>query len=141
VAELPTEWEAAKANSAVLDGLQAHPDANIIFMPSGCALWEGVQSALKSVGKLGKKPGESGYISVVGIDGCTPEMNAIREGESFGTAEEQLFKNGQEAGRRAVEITEGTNTTEEPVVQLPPNLITKANVDDSTNWANVIAGG
>lgn len=140
VAELPTEWEAAEANAAVLDGLQAHPDASVIFMPSGCALWEGVQSALKSLGRLGKKPGESGYVAVVGVDGCTAEMNAIREDEVFGSSTEELFQNGQEAGARAVEVSEGKDLSSAPVVLLPPKLVTASNVEDKDNWANVIAG-
>lgn len=141
VAQLPTEWEAAKANAAVLDGLQAHPDANAIYMASGCAMWEGVQSALKSLGQLGKKPGEDGYVAVISVDGCTAPLEGIRAGEVFGDSAQQLFLIGQKAGKRAVEVSEGTDLEASPKELLPPKLITKANVDDKDNWANVIAGG
>lgn len=141
VTELPTEWEEAKANSAVLDGLQAHPTANTIYMASGCALWEGVQSALKSLGRLGKKPGESGYITVISVDGCTGDMNGVRHGEVFGDSTQQLFLIGQKAGKRAVELTEGKNLSSHQKELLPPKLVTIANVNDKDNWANVIAGG
>lgn len=42
---LPTNWDAAKANAAVLDAFQANPDINTIYMASGCAMYAGADRA------------------------------------------------------------------------------------------------
>lgn len=139
VASLPTNWDQAKANAAVLDGLQAHPDANAIYMASGCAMWEGVRSALKTAGRLGKKPGDKDYVAVISVDGCSAPLDAVRAGEIFGDSTQQLFLIGQKAGRRAVQAVADQATGSDKEL-LPPKLVTASNVNDKDNWANVIAG-
>jgi len=98
VTELPTYWEPDKANAAVLDGFQANPDINAIFMASGCAMFSGVKSALESLGKWHSRD-EPGHILLIGVDGCPEPLNAIREGYYDGDAAQQLVT----MGRKAVE--------------------------------------
>ncbi|MEW6160773.1 MAG: sugar ABC transporter substrate-binding protein, partial [Verrucomicrobiota bacterium] len=50
VARIPTEWNQEKAQSGVVNALQAHPDIGLIFTSSDF-LFPSIVSALKSVGK------------------------------------------------------------------------------------------
>jgi ABC-type sugar transport system substrate-binding protein len=67
VAEVPTEWDPAKALDGVSNALQKNPDINAIFAPSDYLL-PAVESALKSAGR-DAKVGEAGHVFLITIDG------------------------------------------------------------------------
>jgi ABC-type sugar transport system substrate-binding protein len=67
VARIPTEWNQEKAQSGVVNALQAHPDISFIFTSSDF-LFPGIVSALKGAGKY-HKVGEPGHVILGGFDG------------------------------------------------------------------------
>lgn len=139
VAELPTNWDDSQANAAVLDGLTAHPDANAIFMASGCAMYTGVQSALRSQDRLHPR-GEDGHIILISVDGCPAPIDGIRDGFVDADSAQQLLVIGQRAMEIAVAAAKGEDAGE-TMERLGPDPTTPDNVEDSAHWSNVISVG
>lgn len=139
VAEFDAKWDPAKANAVVLDAFQVHPDINAIFMPSGCAYYAGVESALKSLDKW-YPFGEPGHILITSVDGCPAPLDAIRNGYVYGDAAQQLVVMGQKAMEVAVTLAKG-ETPSEKVIRLNPDPVTPDNVDDPAHWANTLKIG
>jgi len=136
VAELPTYWSAEKANAAILDAFQAHPDINAIYIASGCALFAGVDSAMESLGKW-KPAGQEGHIIFISTDGCPAPLQAIREGKVDADSAQQLITMGQTAIEVMVNAING-KMPETQIIRLPPDPITPENVDDLSHWANAV---
>jgi len=139
VAGTDAKWDTAKGNAAVLDAFQAHPDINAIYMASGCAYYPGVASALTSLNKL-VKIGQPGHVIVIASDGCPADVQAVRDGFADGDAAHQILVMGQKAAEYAVDAI-NHQPVSQPKLQLPPDPITPANVNDPTHWANVVAVG
>jgi ABC-type sugar transport system substrate-binding protein len=136
VAQFDAKWDPAKANAAVLDAFAAHPDINAIFMPSGCAYYAGVESALKSLGKW-HRFGEPGHILITSVDGCPAPLDAIRNGYIYGDAAQRLVVMGQKAMEAAFAVAKG-QTLPQKVIRLVPDPVTPDNVDDPVHWANTL---
>jgi ribose transport system substrate-binding protein len=136
VAELPTNWNAEKANAAILDAFQAHPDINAIYIASGCALFSGVDPAMESLGKW-VPAGEPGHIIFISTDGCPAPLEAIRAGKVDADSAQQLVTMGQIAVETAVNAVNG-KMPENPIIRLGPDPITPDNVDDMFHWANAV---
>lgn len=139
VAELPTNWDDGQANAAVLDGFTAHPDANAVFMASGCAMYTGVESALRALDKL-KPRGEEGHVLLISVDGCPAPVEGIRQGFVDGDSAQQLLVIGQRAAEIAIAVANGEDPGE-TTVRLGPDPTTPDNVDDPAHWSNVIKVG
>jgi ABC-type sugar transport system substrate-binding protein len=136
VTALPTYWDNAKANAAVMDAFQSHPEINAIYSASGCAMYAGIESALKSLNKL--YPGsDSKHIVVVDVDGCPISLDGIRNGYLDADASQQILVMGMTAAQSAIAAAAGKAPASATVL-LPPIAITKENVDDPNLWANVI---
>lgn len=136
VTALPTYWDNAKANAAVLDGFQAHPETNAIFSASGCAMYAGIESALKSMKKL-YAVGDKNHITFVDVDGCPISLDGIRNGYLDADAAQQILVMGTTAAQSAIAAASG-RAPAAATVRLPPVAITKANVDVPTHWGNAI---
>ncbi len=136
IAQGSTYWQEAKANAAVLDAFQAHPDINAIYMASGCAMYAGVSSALKSINKLIPRD-KPGHIILIASDGCPGDMNGIRDGYVDGDAAHQMLNIGATAVKLAFDAAKGI-TPKESVVRMAPDLVTPQNVDSKDHWANVV---
>ena len=136
-AELPTYWDSEKANAAVLDGFQANPDINAIYMASGCAMYSGVESALRSMDKF-KEVGEEGHIILISTDGCPAPIDGIRQGYVDADSAQQLVVMGQTAVEIGVNAVNGT-MPESSVVRLGPDPTTSDNIDEMNHWANQLA--
>lgn len=134
VAELPTNWDAEKANAAVLDGFQANPDINAIYMASGCAMYAGVESALKSLDKL-IPAGQEGHIILISTDGCPAPVEGIRQGYVDADAAHQLVTIGQRGVEIALKAVDG-EMPEESIVRTPPDPVLLENVDSLDHWFN-----
>ena len=134
VLEAPAYWDTAKANAAVLDAFQVHPEINAMYMASGCAYYSGVASALKSMGKLVPREQE-GHILLISTDGCPEPLQAIRDGHVDADAAHYLVMLGSKAIEIAFNATKG-KLPEEKIVRLDPDPITPDNVDDMVHWAN-----
>ncbi|NMB90402.1 MAG: sugar ABC transporter substrate-binding protein [Chloroflexi bacterium] len=136
VAELPTNWSAEKANAAVLDGFQAHPDINAIYMASGCAMYSGVESAMRSLNKF--FPGDdANHIILISTDGCPAPLQAMRDGYVDADSAQQLLATGTTAIQVAVDAIDG-KMPESGVIRLGPDPIRPDNVDELTHWSNVL---
>lgn len=66
IAEVPTEWKAEKFYSGTLNALQAHPEANCLYVASDFA-FSSVENALQAVGKLAPT-GDANHIWVAAED-------------------------------------------------------------------------
>jgi ABC-type sugar transport system substrate-binding protein len=66
IAEVPTEWKAEKFYSGTLNALQAHPEANCLYVASDFA-FSSVENALQAVGKLAPT-GDPNHIWVAAED-------------------------------------------------------------------------
>jgi ribose transport system substrate-binding protein len=136
VTALPTYWDNAKANAAVMDAFQSHPEINAIYSASGCAMYAGIESALKSLNKL-YPASDPKHIVVVDVDGCPISLDAIRNGYLDADASQQILGMGMTAAQSAIAAADGKAPASATVL-LPPIAITKDNVADTNLWANVI---
>lgn len=75
-AQVPTDWDPAKALDGTANALQANPKINTIFIPSDYLL-PSVQSALQAAGKL-KPVGDPAHVTLVTIDGDPNGCKAIK---------------------------------------------------------------
>jgi len=136
VSELPTYWEPDRANAAVLDGFQANPDINAIYMASGCAMYPGVKSALESLDKLHERTNPE-HVILISSDGCAAPLDGIRNGYVDGDSAHQMLAIGGEAVEAAFNAAQGEEL-DERTIRLAPDLITPENVEEPTHWANAI---
>jgi ABC-type sugar transport system substrate-binding protein len=74
-AQVPTDWDPAKALDGTANALQANPNINTIFIPSDYLL-PSVQSALDAAGRL-KPVGDPKHVFLVTIDGDPNGCKAI----------------------------------------------------------------
>jgi ABC-type sugar transport system substrate-binding protein len=134
VTTLPAYWKPEVANSATLDAYQAHPDINAIYLPSDCIYTEPVLAALKQLRKLYKSD-DPNHIIIVGVDGCPNILDAIQEGNADGTAVQDLYNMGRMSVEKAAAAARG-ETVEDPIVRIPPIVVTKENAADPELWGN-----
>ena len=78
VAEVPTDWDPAKALDGTANALQANPEIDTIFIPSDYLL-SSVTSALEAAGRL-LPVGDPGHVFIVTIDGDPNGCKAIEDG-------------------------------------------------------------
>jgi len=78
VTQVPTEWDPLKFHSGLINGLQAYPDADCIFLASDFA-WSAVQSALETHDRY-KKIGEDGHIVMATCDLFPDALVAMENG-------------------------------------------------------------
>ena len=135
VASMNTDWSPDKAYNSVLDGFQAHPDINAIFMASDCAVQSGVLSALKHLDKL-VPVGEEGHIIIGSVDGGWEMFESIRKGETDVSAGQKQYEMGRLAVERMIDCLT-TGNTEFQNELIAPDNITVDNVDSEDHWINV----
>jgi simple sugar transport system substrate-binding protein/ribose transport system substrate-binding protein len=149
VIALPTNWDGATASAKLQTTLASNPDLNGIYMQAGGVFLQPTLALLKQKGLL-KPAGTPGHITIISNDGIPEEFKAIKAGEIDATisqpadtyakyalyyakaAEEgKTFKPGPtDHGSTIIKIPNGLED------QLPAPLVTKANVDDPSLWAN-----
>jgi ABC-type sugar transport system substrate-binding protein len=78
VATIPTEWKAEKFQSGLTNALQAHPEANVVFVASDFA-FDAVRAALDKAGKLAPT-GKAGHIWVSSIGATTAGLPGLEAG-------------------------------------------------------------
>lgn len=148
--DVPTEWDAGRAASGIQTALTQNPDIKGIYTPAGGVFLSAVLQTLKSKDML-HPVGNAGHIAIVSTDGVPEELKGIREGfvdatvsqpcdlyAKFGLLYAQAALQGKtyapgstDHGSTIVDI--GGGNLED---QLPGPLVTKANVDDPSLWAN-----
>ncbi len=105
VQQVPTEWNLEKALAGATNALQAHPEINTIFMHSDYLLGATI-SALRQAGRY-KKIGEDGHVIVMPYSGNESSINAMKEGYVEMIFGMDVYKEGYEAVKAAVEIANG----------------------------------
>lgn len=136
VAQLPTDFKADIAYNAVLDAFQANARINAIYIPSDNALYQGVEAALKQLGKL-IPTGEPGHILITTVDGGPLGLRGVRSGYIDAIAAQSKLVMSVEAVKIAYATVQG-NPPANKVIQIQPTPVTKDNVDDPQLWANAI---
>jgi ABC-type sugar transport system substrate-binding protein len=151
--ERPTYWATDKATSIAQTIVTSTPDLGAIYMQSDAVMLAGVLNVLKSAGKL-KPVGEPGHIFLVSIDGTPLAMQKIREGQLDAAVSQPLnlyvkwglfYLQNAVAGKTfAAGPTDHDSRIEmfngNPMDMLPAPVVTKANVDDPSLWANAVKG-
>ena len=132
VKSLNTEWVADNAYKMVLDALTQDPNVKGVFSHND-EMIRGVVSALRQAGKLAPV-GDANHITVVGLDGTPLALQRIREGTQDATVEQSPIDMGSFIFDQIVNHFEGRPVDKRG--RTKPKLITKANVDDPTNWGN-----
>jgi len=114
VQQVPTEWNLEKALAGTRNALQAHPDINCIFMHSDYLLGATV-SALKQAGMY-KKIGEKGHVVVMPYSGNKAAIQAMKDGYVEMTFGMDVYKEGYESVKAAVEIAKGNKNYGKPIL-------------------------
>ncbi len=143
----PTDWAMDKATAAV-QTVASTQKVDGIFMASDFFI-PGVEKTLKSLGKW-VKTGESGHVTLVGIDGTSEALGLIRDGYQDATVSQPANSYAEWAIKYAAAAAAGKTFSAgktdhgSTIVKvqtgladlLPAPLVTKENVDDSTLWGN-----
>jgi ABC-type sugar transport system substrate-binding protein len=149
--EQPTYWKTDRATSVAQTVVTSTPDLAGIYMQSDAVMLAGVLNVLKSADKL-TKVGEDGHIYLISIDGTPFALEQVRAGLLDATISQPLnlyVKYGLEylQGAVAGETFEVGATDHDSRIEdfsgnlmdlLPAPVVTAANVDDSTLWANQV---
>jgi ribose transport system substrate-binding protein len=146
---LATEWKGDVASAKLQTLLAAQPDLNGIYMQAGGVFLQPTLALLQQKNLL-KPAGGKGHITIISNDGIPDELDAIRAGKIDATVsqpadlyakyalyyakaalEGKTFKPGKtDHDSTIVKIPNGLED------QLPAPVVTKANVDDASLWAN-----
>jgi simple sugar transport system substrate-binding protein/ribose transport system substrate-binding protein len=152
VFEEPTDWEGAKASSALQTRLNQHPDIKGIYMQAGGVFLAPTLQVLRSTNHL-VPASDPKHIFIVSNDGIPQEFDAIRKGEIDATVsqpadlyakwalfyakaalEGKTFQPGKTDHDSTI-VDVGNGNLED---QLAAPLVTKDNVDDKALWGNQI---
>jgi ABC-type sugar transport system substrate-binding protein len=128
VQQVPTEFNLEKALAGTRNALQAHPEINTIFMHSDYLLGA-VISALKQAGEY-KKIGEPGHVIVMPYSGNKESLEAMKDGYVEMTFGMDVYKEGYESVKAAVEIAKGNKSYGEPILD-PGFIITQENLKET----------
>ena len=151
VIEQPTYWKTDRATSVAQTVVTSTPDLAGIYMQSDAVMLAGVLNVLKSADRL-TKVGEPEHIYLVSIDGTPYALEQVREGLLDAAISQPLnlyVKHGLEYLQAAVagETFEVGETDHDSRIEdfngnlmdlLPAPVVTAANVDDPTLWANQV---
>jgi len=150
--EIPANWKADVAATALDSLLTANPDVKGIYMQAGGVYLAPTLQTLRRKQML-FPAGDTKHVVIVSNDGIPQEFDAIRRGDIDATVSQpadlyakyglfyikaalagQTFKPGPtDHGSTIVQVSPGILED-----QLPAPLVTKANVDDKSLWGNTI---
>lgn len=147
---VPTEWDGARAASGIQTVMTQNPDIKAVYTPAGGVFLAAVQQTLKTKDML-HPVGDLKHIIIVSTDGVPEELKGIREGVVDATVSQpcdlyakyglyyaqaalggKTYKAGPTDHNSNI-VDVGNGNLED---QVPGPLVTKANVDDPTLWAN-----
>ncbi len=150
IISVPTEWDPGRAAAGVQTAMTQNPDLKGIYTPAGGVFLSAVLQTLKTKDRL-FPVGDAKHITIVSTDGVPEELQGIRDGLVDATVSQpcDLYaKYGLLYAQAALEgktFQPGPTDHDSTIVdigngnledQLPGPLVTKANVDDKTLWAN-----
>ncbi len=151
VIEQPTYWKTDRATSVAQTVVTSTPDLAGIYMQSDAVMLAGVLNVIKSADRL-TAVAEPEHIYLVSIDGTPYALEQIRAGLLDAAISQPLnlyVKHGLEYLQAAVagETFEVGETDHDSRIEdfngnlmdlLPAPVVTAANVDDPTLWANQV---
>ncbi len=151
VIEQPTYWKTDRATSVAQTVVTSTPDLAGIYMQSDAVMLAGVLNVLKSADRL-TKVGDDNHIYLVSIDGTPYALKQVREGLLDAAISQPLnlyVKYGLQYLQDAVagkEFAVGTTDHDSRIEDfngnlmdlLPAPIVTSANVDDDSLWANQV---
>jgi ABC-type sugar transport system substrate-binding protein len=105
VVQIPTEWNPEKFLSGATNALEAHPEANCMFVASDFA-FEGVVTALENAGKL-HPAGEEGHIWIAAQDVNPQGYDAMLAGYIDVATTYDAYFHAVELVHTAVRLAEG----------------------------------
>ena len=105
VVQIPTEWNPEKFLSGATNALEAHPDANCMFVASDFA-FEGVITALENARKL-YPSGEEGHIWIAAQDVNPQGYDAMLNGYIDVATTYDAYFHAVELVHTAVRLAEG----------------------------------
>lgn len=144
----PTDWEMDKATNAA-QTLLSSSQIDGIFMASDFFV-PGIQQVLQNQGKW-QPAGTPGHVALIGIDGTSDALALIKQGYQDATVAQPLNDYAKYSVQYAADAAQGKTFAEgatdhnSTIVKnengqladlLASPLVTKANVDDKTLWAN-----
>ncbi len=132
VQQVPTEWNLEKALAGTRNALQAHPEINTIFMHSDYLLGATV-SALRQAGRY-KKIGEPGHVIVMPYSGNKAALQAMKDKYVEMTFGMDVYKEGYESVKAAVQIANGDTSYGEPILD-PGFIISQENFAEMSKRA------
>jgi ribose transport system substrate-binding protein len=150
--ELPTDWDATKQAAAVATTLTAHPDLAGVFQQADYAL-AATNAVIASKGSAAKV-GEPGHIYNISIDATVEGLGLVRDGIMDAEISQPLDVYAKVGMQYLTMVMNGealpgagpTDHSSEIVMfngntmdLIPAVLVTKANVDDPTLWANTVS--
>lgn len=136
VSSLPTKWETDVAYNAALDGMQANPDINAIFLASDGVMGDAVVSALEQLGRL-SVIGEAEHIIITAVDGTPGVLDQIRAGNIDATCAQPAIEMAETAIDKLDQAIKGEIALDaNEDCSLAPVIGTTENVDSDALWAN-----
>jgi len=149
VIALATDWQGDTASAKLQTTLASDPDLNGIYMQAGGVFLQPTLAVLQQKGLL-KPAGTAGHITIISNDGIPEEFKAIKSGEIDATISQPADTYAKYALYYAKEAMAGKTFKPGPTDhnsniikipngledQLPAPLVTKANVNDPSLWAN-----
>jgi ABC-type sugar transport system substrate-binding protein len=147
IKQVATDWLMEKATTGAQTILSTE-DVNGIYWASDF-FFPGIKKVLQDNTKW-KKVGEPGHVAIVGIDGTQEALQAIRDGYQDATVSQPLDLYAKYGALYAIGAAAGqtwadgptdhdssiVTTNGIPADNLTAALVTTANVDDPTLWAN-----
>lgn len=131
---LKAEWTAENAQTLTVDALTRDPNVAAIWAHND-EMIRGVVAGLRQIDRL-KKPGEEGYIPIIGFDGTPLGLQRIREGLQEADVGQNPFSMGTSIVGEMENHFAGKPVVKETLIQ--PVMIWLENVDSADNWGNMV---
>ena len=136
--EVATKWDAETGRANLQSAMQANPDVGMLFTSSDF-LWPQIKAVLQPLGKW-KKIGESGHITMGGLDGDNRTCGLIKDDYVDATGVQDLkFEASSIVKAVSTAVQKGEKTPDQHISD-PGFALTQANVDERANdmWGCVI---
>lgn len=125
VARIPTDWNQEKAQSGIVNALQAHPDISFIFTSSDF-LFPSIVSALKSAGKY-HRIGTPGHVILGGFDGDATAYQMLKEGYLDATGVQDVYFEAKQCIDTILDLRAGRSLPE--LIRDPGFVIHQGNLE------------
>lgn len=102
--------------------LNSYPDINVFY----CT---GAETAAAAATVLKERKLTKDDVLILGIDDVDETLNGIREGYIHGTLAVNFFRYGYQASQILVDYIASNQTPDKQIIEVPPVLVTKSNVD------------